>query len=332
MKPNVLPYLLAGLLLLAAGCGGTDGPDPGRSMLAAAQEHPWQTGRSNGRELRSEHYRIFTTCSNRMLVQYLPGFMEAAHDNYLSLTGLAADPAAERMSIYLMGSRDEWETLTRAITGPYAGIYMNIEAGGFCYEGVGVFWDIGGLGTLSVASHEGLHQFFHQQMTDQLPLWLEEGMCVSAEGYAVHGDRVLFTPARNPGRAASLRRAIVEGDWLGIDELLPMDAGDAIGGHGVDRTRKAVGYYAQLWALVQMLRARPAYRDGLERLIRDAQAGRLHEALGYPRFKLDQLRRQGRAYTHVVGEPLFLHYISDDLEAFEREYRAFARELVGLET
>lgn len=332
MKAIRLPSLLMGLLLVTAGCGGTADRDAGVSMLAAAQEHPWQTGGSTGRELRSEHYRIFTTSSNRMLVQYLPGFLEAAHDNYLALTGLEDQPSAERMPVYLMGTREEWETLTRSITGPYAEIYTRIEAGGFCYEGVGVFWDIGGLGTLSVASHEGLHQFFHHRMSDQLPLWLEEGLCASAEGYNVHGDRVVFTPERNSGRAASLRRAIVQGDWLGIEELLPMDAGDAISGHGPERTRKAVGWYGQLWALVHLLRSKPEYRGGMERLIRDAEAGRLHEALGYSRFKLDQLRGQGRAYTRVVGEPLFRHYISDDFEAFEREYRAYARELVGLES
>ena len=96
-------------------------------------------------------------------------------------------------------------------------------------------------------------------------------------------------------------------------------------------TSQAVGYYGQLWALVQFLRSREDYRAGLSRLIADAEAGRLHVAMKVPAPALAQLRRRGRAYNRTVSEPFFRYYITDDLDTFEREFRAFAEKLVSLD-
>ena len=40
-------------------------------------------------------------------------------------------------------------------------------------------WDMGGIGTLGTASHEGLHQFLACRMKDHLPMWVEEGLCTT---------------------------------------------------------------------------------------------------------------------------------------------------------
>ena len=109
--------------------------------------------------------------------------------------------------------------------------------------------------------------------------------------------------------------------------LLAMDAGDAIGGHS---TQAAVGYYAQLWALILFMESRPEYRDGLSRLMRDAQAGQLRQALGMQENNWTALKLSGRAYNSMLGEPLFKHYITQDLDKFEREYRQFCQTLARL--
>ena len=296
-------------------------------MLISVEKEPWDADGARGLAIYSERHRIFTTSSNRLLVEYLPGFMAAAHDNYLVLTGLSDRPLPKRMPIYLMGTREQWASLTRSIFGTRARMPLSIEAGGYCHKGVCVFWDIGGLGTLSVSAHEGLHQFLHHRMKNQLPMWLEEGLCASAEGYEIFEDTVRFTPTDNASRLSNLRKAIVQDYWIPADKLLPMDAGDVIGGF----TEKAVGYYGQLWALVGFLRSRDDYRAGLARLIADAEAGRLHVAMKLPADALPKLRRRGRAYNRTVSQPLFRYYITDDLATFEREYRAFAMKFAGLD-
>jgi hypothetical protein len=296
-------------------------------MRISANRQPWTTGHSSGHVITTRHYRLYTTSKNRTLVTYMPGFMEAAYANYLALTGLTPRGEASPMPIYLMASREEWAALTTKVVGAQANIYLSISAGGYCYKGVCVFWDIGGLGTMAVASHEGLHQFFSHQLADQLPLWLEEGLCVTAEGYDITGENVHFTLDRNTSRFNHLRTAIVQDCWIDLRQLLPMDAGDVVGG---DR-ENTLGYYGQLWALVQFIRSDPRYSAGLARLLADAQAGRLHEAIAVPASALKTLRRRGRIYNRTVAEPLFAYYISKDIDSFNREYYAFAKALVLLE-
>jgi hypothetical protein len=284
--------------------------------------------------LLTTHYRIYTTASRPEILSYLPGFMEAAHDNYVGLTGLAGPAAPSgggkdaRMPIYMMGTRQEWSALTRSIVGEQWNVYSSIQAGGYCYQGVCVFWDMGGVGSLSVASHEGMHQFLGQRLKDHLPMWLEEALAAMSEGYQIDGQSVRFTPDQNASRFNDLRKALVNDWWIGLDKLLPMDGGDAVRLGSPERT---VGYYGQVWALGVFLRSDPAYAAGRTRMLADAAAGRFHQALKLPADNLTRLYRRGPAYNHVLSARLFRHYIAADLPAFERRYKDFARKLVRLE-
>ncbi len=321
-------FLLLVVVTALRGCAPQTPALTGTAMTTEVRRAPWQTGATAGSELTTTHYRIFTTATNRTLVTYMPGFLEAAYRNYLDLTGLADRTGAPPMPVYLMGTRQEWASLTTSVVGEEAaGPYLSIQAGGYCYQGVCVFWDIGVLGTFSVASHEGLHQFFYHRLRDRLPMWLEEGLCTTAEGYEVVADTVTFTPRRNNFRFTDLRAAIVQARFLPLEELLTTDSGEAAGGSH----EQAVGYYGQLWALAQFIRSQPAYRAGMQRLLADAEAGRLHQALRTSPRELTALRRHGRRYNKTVSLPLFQHYITQDLAGFETEYKAFAMTLARLQ-
>ena len=320
--------LLSVLAAALAGCTPQTPHPAATAMTTEVQRTPWQTGQTGGSELTTAHYRIFTTATDRTLVTYMPGFLEAAYRNYLTLTALADRPGAPPMPVYLMATRREWASLTTSVVGEQAaGPYLAIQAGGYCYQGVCVFWDIGVLGTFSVASHEGLHQFFYHRLRDRLPMWLEEGLCTLAEGYEVTGDTVTFTPQRNNFRFTDLRAALVQERTLPLAELLTTDAGEAAGGS----QEQAVGYYGQLWALVQFIRSQPATRAGMQQLLTDAEAGRLPQALSASSIDSSTLPRQGRAYNKAVSVPLFRTYISQDLAGFEKAYRAFALHLAQLQ-
>ncbi len=297
-------------------------------MLTSVEQTPWNTGYNTGVKLSSDHYDIYATTTNRILLQYLPGFMEAAYKNYHRISGLPARPLDKHMQIYMMGSKDEWRALTQHIFGTHSKIFLSIDAGGYCHQGICVFWDFGGLGTLAVASHEGCHQFLYHRMKNQLPMWLEEGLCTTAEGYNVHNDLVEFTPDRNAIRFTNLRTAIVQNLWVPTQKLLPMDGGDAVQG-GLPEA--AVGYYGQLWALARFLRTEPKYSGGYHKMMAAAEAGEFYKALEVPPVAVDELRAKGRAYNRVISEKLFRYYITDDLDTFEREFYAFASKLVGLQ-
>jgi len=321
--------LFTAVLPSLAGCGNPETIVPPTSypMVIDADSRPWDTPYSTGQVLLTDHYRIYTTIRRRPLRQYLPGLMEAAHKRYLDLTGLSDRPSNKRMPMYVMATRAEWAALTTARLGKRAGGALSITAGGYCYAGVCVLWDIGPRATLSVAAHEGLHQFFAHRLKQSLPMWLEEGTCVLAEGHQVHKGSLVFTPKNNPARITALRNAIVNGHWIKTGQLLPMDAGDAVG-TGV--AEKAVGYYGQVWALSMFIRSTPRYNKGMRRMISDAENGRMHSALGLTAEALTALKRHGRAYNRTVSAPLFKHYISNDLAMFDTEYLAFSRNLAGL--
>ncbi len=319
------PFALAFVLFLQAGCQQQPAEIP-MSLKVAAQESAWDTPGGEGVQIDTPNYRIFSTSSNRRFRTLLPGFMEASYRNYLQLTNLPNRPLGEPLPMYMMGSREEWAALTKAVVKHNAELYLGIENGGYCYKNVCVFWQMPGLGTLQIAAHEGMHQFLHHRMADQLPMWLEEGLCTQAEGYNIQGESVSFGQRFNFSRMGDLERTITNSAWVPSNKLLPMDAGDALGG-AVGGT----GYYGQLWAMVQFIRSDPVYRRGLERMIADAEAGLFHEALDLPPAALAELRLRGRIYNQTVSEKLFRHYITDDLATFEKRYRAFALKLTGLD-
>jgi len=317
-------FLLAAAVLAAlpaVGCEPAPEPKTVRSSLDVRMStRPWKTPYADGLLLESAHYRIYTTADRPMLRTYLPGYMEAAHRNYLELTGLPAREVERPMDLYMLGSRNEWAALTRHVVREQIDLYLSIQAGGYCYEGVCVFWDIGPH-TLSIAAHEGLHQFFDRRLKDPLPMWAEEGLCVTAEGFELQGESVRFTPERNLSRFQTLREVIGGGRWIAADALLAMDAGDAV----AHNPYTAVGYYAQLWALVHFLRSRPEHRAGLERMLQDAEAGRFARTIGP-----DLARLRGRAFSRAAGRKLFETYITADIAGFDREFYAHAKNLAKL--
>jgi len=321
----IITACLAGVV----GCDSTtpswQGAEPLRVHFASRS---WNVGNDVGRELTSKHYRIYTTSSRPEILDYLPGFMEAAHRNYLDITGLQAKPPAQTYPVYMMGTRQEWAGLTQSIVGGQWSMYASISAGGYCYKGVCVFWDIGGLSSMSVASHEGLHQLLHYRMKDNLPMWMEEGLATLCEGYEINGPTVRFTPERNVARFTDLRKAIINDWWIPLEKLLVMDGGDAVRLGAPERT---VGYYGQIWALAVFLKTDPQFSPGRGKLLADAEAGRLIAALSKTDQQLARQLTGTRSYNRQVALPLFKLYISKDKQGFERRYKAFAKKLVRLQ-
>jgi hypothetical protein len=46
---------------------------------------------------------------------------------------------------------------------------------------------------------------------------------------------------------------------------------------------------------------------------------------------LQLYRRNPTFYNRTISEPVFRHYFGDDLDAFDRDFKAFARQLVGID-
>ena len=323
-KPFAACVLSAILIALCLpGCGYQLNPPPaGMSMAVRTDSAPWALGEIEGQRLRSDHYRIYTTSRNPTVLDYLPGFMEAARGQYLNLTGLSPTAAAGSMPIYMLATRPEWAVVTREVTQPNHEVYLGIENGGYCFRGVCVFWDMHHPATFSIAAHEGLHQFFHYQLRDRLPAWTEEGLCTLAEGMTLAGSSVRFDPSANASRLLDLRRALASQRYIPLAELLEGDAGD----HVTKKLSQGPEYYGHLWALLSFIRSDEVTNSGLQKMLSDAAAGRLRSTMNIP-----PAMRQDRNYTRYVSVPIFEHYIDADLAAFEERFRSYAGKLAKLE-
>jgi hypothetical protein len=315
--------------LALAGCARNDAPAVRRYRLDVPSEQvQWPQGGPGGLRISSAHYHLYTNTSSRILARSLPGFLEAARREYLHLTGLDGQDSRQRHPVYVLASWKQWASLTRQNMPPrMASRILTMQAGGYFHPAVAggacVFWNIGGSGTYSLAAHEGLHQFLHARLAQPIPKWLEEGLCTLTEGVDMSDREVRFSPAKNPARRKALRNLLTRGQWIPLEQLLTMDAGDAL---DPDPDRP-LGFYGQLWSLALFLRSDPQTRRALEQILADAQAGRLHAKLDVSSADLKRIAQSPKTYNRFAGPRVFQAYIAVDGPGFQDRWKRFAREL-----
>ncbi len=294
----------------------------GYSLSTHSQQREWKTGLGPGVVFITEHYRIFTSTGDNKLKRTLPGFMEACYQNYLKLTELPETDKKLAMPMYMMANRREWLNLTMGKFGKSAETISKLEAGGYTYKGITVCWNIGYRATYSVAAHEGMHQFLYNRMKNKLPIWAEEGLASNSEGYIFDPGRVRFVPKQNVSRLVNLRHAILGGYWIPLKRLIVTSPVEIIR----KQDEKAVGYYGQVWALVNMLRNDETYGPRWRKMMTAAETGKFSKFL-----TASQLRLRGPRYNTAVGRKIFEYYINKDVDAFAAEYKKYCRKLVKLQ-
>jgi len=303
--------LMLAAALLATGCVEK------RVKPVAYETEAWSFGSSPGYKMTTEHYQIYTTLQDSMLVEALPQFVEAAYANYTKLLP-PQKPLEKRMDVLLFVRRGEWERFTRRLAGPRrASLLLKVRYGGYSERGVSVIEYVRHDVTFPLFAHEGFHQYLYHQVNAQVPAWLNEGLAVCAEGqrWGSHGVQE-FDPWFNPKRRNQLVEALQKDRLHPLSRLLSTNAGEVI-----QETSTAVStYYAQLWALILFLRegAGGKYAAGFQRLL-----DTLHDV------DLEQYAKASHIWSDRpfnFGEDVFRNFISDDLDTVETEYVAFMRE------
>ena len=299
------------LLGLLAGCVA----DQRRNQVQFETE-PWKFSNADGTKITTEHYEIFTTLKDKVLIEALPGFVEGSFQQYEKLVPPVREPE-ERMKVYLFVSRGQWIAFTKRFTGARARVFLQIRNGGYSEQGVSVIQYVAHQITFPLFAHEGWHQYLYSHVNATVTAWLNEGLAVLCEGqrWSTYGLKE-FDAWYNPARRNDLADALISNRLYPLRKLLQTHAGEVIEGS----SRSVATYYAQLWALMLFL------RDG-EKGKYAADFQHLLAALGRP--ELDQQVRAGHIWserdTFSPGEALFRAYISEDLDTVEREYDAFMR-------
>ena len=304
------------------------GPQAATSQATAAvvpnavrSTTPWDEGGGPGVRVRTEHYNLHLAVKEPAFRSSLPAYMEACNNAYATALGPLPMPEAP-LDLYIFASREPWEAWTRKTLGRDAGVYLALGRGGFTSDGVSVLYDIGRVDTLTIAAHEGWHQFSQLSLKHPLPTWMEEGLACWMEGtrQARDGSPTAFRPWRNFERWNELRNAVREKRLIPLGELLGSSPQQCLE-KGKDRL---LTYYAECWALIHFLNEGEGgkYHDKLLQLMQDAAQGRIAGRLIASRAIANPVQRQQAVKTRV-GNAVVLEYFNPDFAAFEQEYDRF---------
>lgn len=309
---------------LSACAGRASTPDD-RTPDSAPVVEPWSFRGDPGTLTRTRYWRVFSTADDSTLNSVLPGFLERCMARYRTELGSLPAPAL-RLDTFVLRDRAAWADLTRQAMGPDANAFLAIERGGFSSGGRGLFWNVGLRDTLSLAAHEGWHQYTQRTFRDELPVWLEEGLATYFEGFRIDprepGERLIqFDPRANRERWRVLADAAQDG------RLMPLSGVVEAPAEALVQSDDATGLllYAQAWALVLFLKEdeQGRWAAGLSAALRDAAEGRLHRWIEYRAGQ--QAAVQTR--TERRGAGLLTAYISQDISLLEARYDAFVRAL-----
>ena len=294
---------------------------PDEVSLGVLSTEPWTFDNNGGRIMRTEHFRIYTTERTPQLRENLADFLELSLHQYR--TGLVNLPAPrEKLDVYLMDSRPQWQRLTQQLMGERAESITLIQRGGFAARGIGVYYDLGIRDTLAIAAHEGWHQLVQRTFAEPLPIWLDEGMATRNEGFRTRGRSYQFLPWANTERYDQLRNASnIEGALIPLAELVQLRPGDLVGGE----EQPLLTYYAQVWAFIHFLNEadNAKYRGALQAMITDAQAGRTRDRLV---TAFDPIRANA-ALASRTGPDLLAAYTGKSPADLQPEYDAFIRQI-----
>jgi hypothetical protein len=300
------------IVLSALGCAQQPKRPP-----AQFEQSEWRYAGKPGQLLKTEHYEIYTTLQDRVLLETIPDVVEAAYAHYESLVP-PVRPPEERMKIYLFATRAEWTNFTKRFAGPRAKVFLQVRNGGYSENGISVIQYVAHQTTFPILAHEGFHQYLYHRVNPNVPAWLNEGLATLCEGQRWNGPRIeAFEPDYNPIRANDLSEALLAGKLHSLRTLLETHAGKVVQG----TSRSVSTYYAQVWALMLFLRegASGKYASDFQRLVAalaDANLERYAQA--------SYVWSEGADYN--FGEALFRNFIAEDLDQAELDYTAFLRQ------
>lgn len=286
----------------------------------------WENEFAPGLKLTTEHYNIYTTLLEPLMLSQIPGFVESAYRGY---QGQLPSPieTVTKLDVYLFASRAEWELFTGEFTGKYANLYLQIKAGAYYLNGACVAYNIGRERTFSVIGHEGWHQFNSRHFKYRLPSWLDEGIAMLFEASIYEQGLFSFKPGRNMQRLVSLKKTLITNNMIPLRQLIALNPGEVI---GTNQDDAVAAFYSQAYALVRFLREDNygRRRAGYHKLLYDGFMGSwpLQPELG--KIAADRNIPLTVGWNRAVGAALFEHYVGEDLNEVEKEYVKFCKKIV----
>jgi hypothetical protein len=295
-------------------------------LPALVSVEPWTIKYGPGLKLTTEHYQVYSTVLEPLMLRLVPGFIESAYRGYNEQLPQAIETAT-RFRIYLFADRGQWEDFTYGFAGDQAPLFCKIKTGAYYLNGDCVLYDLGARRTLSAMGHEGWHQFNGRHFTYRLPSWLDEGVAMQFETSVYEKGLFRFDPAGNVQRLGALKETLRKTKLIPLRDLVATSPGEVL---ATDQTEAVLAFYSQSYALVRFLREAGHGRrlGSYQRLLWDGLFGK------WPLDKSAETTAEDRnlprtiLWNQQVGPQLFQYYIGGDLVQLEQEYLAFCQRIV----
>ena len=292
--------------------------------VVSVSTQTWSGEGLSGRLLSTEHFDIVSTLQDAQLEAALPGFLEAAYRQYTQIIP-PGKAQGRRLTTYIFGTRREWNHFTKRRFTSRHKVYARIMSGGFTEGTTSVSFFRSRSSTLSTLAHEGWHQYSAACVSTPMPAWLDEGLACYNEAVDFAGPVPRFTPQHNTFRLGNLRKIVKSGELLTIGEIIDTNAGEII---AHNHSEVALGYYAQVWALVTFLKhgADGRYADGLQRMLNHITDGSFQVRVGAAR--LTAAGDTGES----AAQSAFRTYFSESVTDVGKAYRDYMMRVVGFRT
>ena len=289
---------------------------------------PWDNPHGQGICIETQHYQVFTTLMDPLMLRQVPSFVESAYQAYQSQVPDLTN-GTEKFKVYLFGDRKGWEQFTREFTGPMSSTYLKIQRGAYALNGVCVAYNIGRKQTFSVLGHEGWHQFNQRYFKYRLPSWLDEGVATLFETCRYNQDVFEFRPQDNLMRLGTLRQIMQQGRMIRLSELIALNPGQVLDGYGSDGDA-AMAFYAQNYAMVRFLREYDYGRrlTNYHNLLLGGLRGNWPIESYLAEMAADREVPLTVVWNSRVSPQLFSMYIGVDTEMIEAQYQRFCSDIV----
>ena len=286
----------------------------------------WDNQYGDGLVITTNHYRIFTTLLEPLMLSQIPGFMESAYRGYQNQFPKKI-ATANKFDVYLFATRKQWDDFTIDFTGSQAPLYHKIKKGAYCLNGACVAYNIGRERTFSVLGHEGWHQFNSRHFKYRLPSWLDEGIAMQFEANKYENGLFVFDPALNLQRLGTLKQTMIKKKMIPLKNLVGMNPGEVL----VTEDSDSVGaFYSQSYALTRFLREENYGKRlaSYHQMLMGGLNGSWPLDPMICRLAADRNIPLTIGWNRIAGTKLFEEYISDDFDKIEKEYITFCRKIV----
>ena len=272
-------------------------------LTGAGAAAPARAEQDRVRQFETQHYRVWTDVEHDLATD-LCRRMDAMYDEYARrFASFAADvPAGEKFDVRVFARREDFVRYTRDRLPNAAGVFMpNRRLLAAFVEGAGRD------GVRQTLQHEAFHQFAHEAIGPNVPLWLNEGIAQVFEESIWTGQGFVVGQVP-PRRVRQLQQDVAQGKLIDFRKLLRMSHKEWASNFA-DREMMTV-QYNQAWAMAHFL----IYATGPD---------------GEPLYRARVIDLLRRCKQGAAPHEAFVGAFSENIDGFQQRFTAYARTLAA---